>query len=51
MRYDENFAFFSSHSEWYEFVAGKGYIPTDKAPPKAVEAIKKYNSYRFNKKK
>ena len=51
MRYDKNFAFFAPHPEWYKFVAGKGYIPIDKAPPEAVKAIEKFNSYRFNREK
>ncbi len=51
MRYDKNFAYFVSHSDWYEFVVGKGYVPTEKAPPEAVKAIEEYNLYRFKEKK
>lgn len=48
MRYDINFAFFAPHPEWYNFVEGKGYIPTIKAPPEAMKAMQEYNSYKFN---
>lgn len=50
MRYDENFAFFITHTDWYTFVVGKGYVPTEKAPEKAVQAMEAYNSYTYNKK-
>ena len=49
MRYDENFAYFAPHFDWYEFDDDIGYVPTDKAPKEAVIAMEKYNSYTFNK--
>ena len=50
MRYDKNYAYFRPHFDWYTFVKGVGYVPTDKAPKEAVEAMKEYNSYTFTKK-
>lgn len=50
MRYDKNYAYFSQHDEWYTFVKGVGYVPTDKAPAEAVKAIEEYNSYTFGTK-
>ena len=47
MRIDPNFIIFAKHEEWYKFEVGKGYVPTEKAPEEAVEAMKKYNSYTF----
>lgn len=49
MRYDKNYAYFAAHIDWYTFEKGVGYIPTDKAPKEAVEAMKRYNSYTFKK--
>lgn len=43
MRYDKDYFFFAPHSEWYTVEKGKGYVPTDKAPPEAVEAMKRVN--------
>lgn len=48
MRFDRNFAVFAGQSEWYQFVNGRGYVPTDKAPEEAKKAMEKYNSYAFN---
>ena len=50
MRIDPNFMLFIDHEDWYTFEKGVGYVPTDKAPEEAVEAINKYNSYTFNNK-
>lgn len=50
MRIDPNYKIFGGHPEWYTFEKGVGYIPTDKAPKEAVESMKKYNSYAFNRK-
>ena len=36
-------AWFVSHLEWYEIVDGVGYVPTDKAPPEAVESMERLN--------
>ena len=45
MRIDENLIYFLPHPEWYTHKKGVGYIPTDRAPKEAVEAMKRYNSY------
>lgn len=45
MRIDRNLIVFIAHSDWYTFVKGIGYVPTEKAPKEAVEAMKRYNSY------
>ena len=50
MRIDRNFLVFGGHPEWYRKVMGVGYVPTEKAPPEAVEAMKRFNSYAFKKK-
>ena len=50
MRADRNLILFLKNTEWYTFVVGKGYVPTEKAPPKAVQAMEAYNSYTYNKK-
>ena len=47
MRYDKNFAMFAKHTEWYDFVVGVGYLPTEKAPLESVLAMLEYNSYTF----
>lgn len=51
MRYDENYAFFVSHYDWYTVEEGVGYVPTDKAPAEAVKAMEAYNSYTFGTKR
>lgn len=45
MRRDRNLEVFIMHTDWYTFDVNIGYVPTEKAPPEAVEAMKKYNSY------
>ena len=45
MRKDNNLLIFIFHHEWYTHVKGVGYVPTEKAPKEAVEAMKRYNSY------
>ena len=50
LRYDENFDYFASHTEWYEFVLNIGYIPTDLATTEATIAMLEYDSYTFGKK-
>ena len=50
MRYDKNYAYFRPHFDWYTFVKGVGYVPTDKAPEKAVKAMEEFNSYRYKNK-
>ena len=47
MRVDSNFIIFVDHEEWYTFKIGVGYVPTDKAPQKAVDAMNKFNSYTY----
>lgn len=49
MRIDPNFMIFGENEDWYTFEVGKGYIPTEKAPIEAIEAMKRYNNYMFNK--
>lgn len=51
MRYDKNYAYFRPHTEWYNFVVGVGYIPTEKAPSDAVKAMQAYNAYTFGTQK
>ncbi len=51
MRYDKNYAYFTEHPEWYTVKPGVGFIPTEKAPERAKEAMKEYNSYTFGKEK
>lgn len=50
MRFDRNAAYFVPHSDWYTFEKGVGYVPTEKAPEKAVKAMKEFNSYTYNTK-
>lgn len=45
MRRDPNFEIFAGHPEWYTFDNEIGYVPTDKAPEKAVKAMEEYNEY------
>lgn len=40
---------FLGHFDWYTNEPGKGYIPTEKAPPEAVEATKRLNEYNLKK--
>lgn len=47
MRADSNFKVFARHTDWYTFKIGIGYVPTDKAPKEAVEAMKRFNSYTY----
>ena len=42
---------FDEHEDWYRFEKGIGYVPTDKAPKEAVEAMERYNRYTLNKSK
>ena len=37
------------HPDWYTYENGKGYIPTEKAPPEAVEAINRLNEFALKK--
>ena len=43
MRYDKDFAIFAGNTEWYEFKIGEGYVPTNKAPKEAIDAMHRYN--------
>lgn len=47
MHYDKILASFIAHSDWYTFVKGIGYVPTESAPPEAVEVMRRFNSYGF----
>lgn len=47
MRMDKNFILFTTKDEWYDFVEGIGYVPTEQTPPDAVEAIKRYDLLMF----
>lgn len=38
---------FGGHFDWFTVDPKKGYIPTDKAPKEAVEAMKEYNEEYF----
>lgn len=38
---------FGGHFDWFIVDPEKGYIPTDKAPKEAVEAMKEYNEEYF----
>lgn len=49
MRIDRNFLKFTEHDEWYISEVGHMYIPTDKCPEEAKEAMDRYNSYTFPK--
>ncbi len=44
MRVNKDLNIFITHFDWYEEVPGEGYVPTDKAPPEAVEAMQRVNS-------
>lgn len=44
MRYDKNLDVFITHFDWYtKDETGRRYIPTDKAPKEAIEAMNKVN--------
>ncbi len=43
MRVEKDYAVFVNHPEWYTFVPGIGFIPTEQAPDYAVEAMKRWN--------
>lgn len=45
MRYDKILGRFIGHPDWYSFVRGVGYVPTELAPPDAIHAMEEYNSY------
>lgn len=47
MRVDRNLLVFLGHFDWYTLKKGEGYVPTDKAPPEAVAAMKRFNSYTY----
>lgn len=38
-----------SHLDWYTHVKGVGYVPTEKAPPEAVDALRYLNEYAIKK--
>lgn len=43
MRIDRDFRVFATHPEWSTYKNGVGYVPTEKAPREAVEAMRRYN--------
>ncbi len=47
MRYDKDYAIFAIHFDWYDFVPYVGYVPTDRAPKEAREAMKRYNEEHY----
>ena len=49
MRYDKDLALFAKHLDWYKVVHGIGYVPTDKAPEKARNAMENYNKNHIKK--
>lgn len=51
MRFDKDYAVFASHVDWYTVVRGVGYVPTDKAPKEAREAMERYNKNNIRTKK
>ena len=48
MRINNDLKVFIARPDWYEIVEGVGYVPTDKAPVEAVDAMKRVNE-RANK--
>lgn len=51
MRYDKGYAYFRPHTDWYTWVSGVGYVPTEKAPEDAVKAMEAYNKKIFEEKR
>ncbi len=49
MRIDPDAIIFIGHTEWYKRVKNVGYVPTDKAPKEAREAMERYNKYHIKK--
>lgn len=43
MRFDRDYAIFASHFDWYKFIPGTGFVPTEKAPDYAIEAMRRWN--------
>ena len=43
MRADKDLLIFFTHTDWYTEEHGIGYVPTDKAPKEAIEAMKRVN--------
>jgi len=51
MRIDKDYLLFGTHHDWYKVIKGVGYVPTDKAPKEAREAMKRFNKNSFFLKK
>ena len=51
MRYDRDYAIFTKRFDWFKVVPGVGYVPTEKAPKEAREAIERYNKNHMNTQK
>ena len=49
MQPDKNFNYFSLHTEWYEFIAGVGFVPNDLATIQATIAMLEYDYHTFGK--
>lgn len=47
MRRDSVYHIFAGHFDWYTIDPKKGFIPTEKAPKEAVEAMKRHNATNF----
>lgn len=50
MRYDRDYVVFAGHFDWFKVVPGIGYVPTEKAPKEAREAMDRYNKNNIKKK-
>lgn len=52
MLLDSDLQIFLKHVDWYSYEPGKGYVPTEKAPEHAINAMISYNlkNEEFNKK-
>ena len=51
MRYDKDYVIFAGHFDWFKVVSGVGYVPTEKAPKEAREAMERYNKNNLYKRK
>lgn len=51
MRRNKDFEMFIEHFDWYTEDENHHFIPTDKAPPEAVEAMERYNKRKDWEKK
>lgn len=49
MKYDRDYVVFAGHFDWFKAVPGVGYVPTEKAPKEAREAMERYNKNNIKK--